>query len=305
MKINSSLIAAIAAISLFPALSQAAGGSAHATLSKGSTLPEIPAVSIAVDASALKGRFCWTGAPDAVALALGMPSAFCIDDAHVIRNGGGFAAEIAGQPFMGSFGAAKADGNTWKTVLFANGEYHGICSEEKGAAIEMTFKVDSLGYLTGTPVISASSEETYDNCHSSPNLNEIKFSRTGLASASYSWKRGFNAEADKLQMPAEVAIRGMHFENGALVIESGTAAGRREVRFSPAANGLKKAEVVLFSAETGYACSEGSSAEISLSFLTDASGAVLTEPVLEANTGYTMDVCHSGPSYTEVTFIRE
>ena len=304
MKISIAAIAAIAAISLFPAPGQAAGD-AQLALSKGAAMPAVPSVSVAVEASELKGRFCWAGKPDALALALGMPSAFCIEDAHVVRNGAGFGAEITGQPFTGSFGAAKAEGNTWKTVLFANGEYHGVCSEEKTAAIEMTFLVDSLGYLTGTPVISAASEETYDNCHSAPNVSEIAFARTGLASASYSWKRGSSAEADALGMPAKVAIRGMHFENGLLVIETGTAAGKYKVSFTPAANGLKKAEVSLFSAETGYACSEGSSAEISISFLTDASGAVLTEPVLAANTGYTYDVCHSGPRYTEVPFSRE
>jgi len=102
-----------------------------------------------------------------------------------------------------------------------------------------------------------------------------------------------------------MAIRGLHFETGVLVIETGTATGRHKVGFTPAANGLKKAEAELFSANTGYPCTEGSSAKISISFLTDASGAVLTEPVLAANTGYTMDVCHSAPKYTEVTFNRE
>lgn len=303
MKINSAAIAAITAISLFPGIGQAAG--AQASLNKGGAMPVVPAASVAADASDLKGRFCWAGKPDALALELGMPSAFCIEDAHVIRNGGAFGAEIDGKPFKGSFGAVKAEGNTWKTVLFANGSGSGICSEQKDASIEMTFAVDSLGYLTGTPVISASSEETYDNCHSSPRVNEIVFARSGLASASYSWKRGANEAADALGMPARVSVRGMHFENGKLVIENGTAAGSFDVKFTPAAGGLKKAEAVIFSVEHGYSCSEGSSAEMTVSFLTDAAGAVVTEPVLEANTGYTQDTCHSWPEYTEVNFSRE
>lgn len=298
------LSAAIVAITLCPAIGQAAGD-ARFDLTNGSAMPAVPSVSVPVDASELNGRFCWAGKPDALALSLGMPAAFCIEDAHVVRNGAGYGAEITGKPFKGTFGAVKAEGNTWKTVLFANGEYNGSCSEEKSAAIEMTFQVDSLGYLTGTPVISAASEETYDNCHSAPNVSEIVFARAGLASAAYSWKRGFSAEADALGMPAKVAIRGMHFEKDMLVIETGTAAGKYKVNSTPAAGGLKRAEAGIFSAQTGYACSEGSSAEILISFLTDASGAVLTEPVLEANTGYTYDVCHSGHRYTEVPFSRE
>ena len=302
MTINTTTTAAIIVFSFLPAIVQAG---IYSSLRKGN--PEPSVAEVPVPASALKGRFCWIGTPDAQALSLGMPSSFCIEDAHAIKSGGNnFSTEITGTPLSGAYPAAKAAGTAWKTKLFSAGEYNGSCAGSKTSVIEMAFETDSLGYLTGLPSIHSYSEATPDTCHIPPKVSRITFTRIGLATASYSWKRSINSAADELGMPAAVEISGLHFENDMLIIESGKpAAGKREVLFTNASNGLKKAEVILFYNSTGHACTEGSVAEISMSFLTDSDGSVLTEPVLSARTGYTPDICHSEAEFKEVLFIRE
>ncbi|MCM2266246.1 MAG: hypothetical protein NDI60_00570 [Elusimicrobiales bacterium] len=252
--------------------------------------------------NSLNGRFCWTANPDQDGAGLGMPVAFCVNSARIVKKGDAYEAEITGQPYGTRQRNAWKTTKGWKVSIFHNSENSGACDEARHAAVNVEFAVDELGYMTGVPAAEGYYEETPDTCHSQYERKEIKFSRSGLGAARYAWRRGPSQLADVLGMPAEISFEGVSLHEKRLVIEKGAPlTGSFPAQFRQTAGGLL-VEAVLFSAGTGGACTEGTMAEVSVAFLAGPDGAILAAPELSARTGKTWDVCHSPFEYSEIAF---
>ena len=122
----------------------------------------------------------YTRAADATADALGMPLEFSISGLSVGLEPFSTFLEVKGTNISGRFGLTQVkteNGIVYaEAELFSRGASGGTCGWAKEAVIKLSLRMDKKGVIDqNSPVLSAWTSSTVDNCHSSPEVNKILF----------------------------------------------------------------------------------------------------------------------------------